>query len=118
VKIRSKDDVTTLSVWSAAPVLSRGDVAAVAAIGAPAALFPVVASAGGVWPALASSLALGAAGVAAVAGIAAATNRWRIARWQERAAEVVITIAACAGALAVERVATLIVDPPHEPGEG
>ena len=118
VKIRSKGDVTTLSVWSAAPVLGRGDIAAVAAIGAPAALFPVVASAGGVWPALASSLALGAAGVAAVMGIAAATNRWRIARWHERTAEVAITIAECAGALAVERVATPAVDPPHELGEG
>ena len=118
VKIRSKGDVTTLSVWSAAPVLSRGDLAAVAAIGAPAALFPVVASARGVWPAVASSLALGAAGVAAVMGIAATTNRWRIARWHERATEAVITIAACAGALAVEPVATPIVDPPHELGEG
>ena len=118
VKIRSKGDGTTLSVWSAAPVLSRGDLAAVAAIGAPAALFPVVASAGGVWPALASSLALGAAGVAGVMGLAAATNRRRIARWHERAAEAVVTIAACAGALAAERVATPVVDQPRELGEG
>jgi hypothetical protein len=118
VKIRSKGGTTTLSAWSAAPVLGRGDIAAVAVVGAPAVLFPVVASAGGVWPALASALALGAAGFAAATGIGMVANRWRIARWHERAADAVITVASCTSALAAEPLPEPIVDPPWELGEG
>ena len=118
VKVRAQGDATSLSAWSAAPVLSRGDLAAVAVVGAPAALFPVVASSGGVWPALASALTIGAVGLAAGTGIGVAANRWRIARWQQRAADALITIASCAGSHTVERVAAPTVDPIPEPGEG
>src|SRR5687767_7118532 len=117
VKIRSKGAMTTLSVWSAAPVLTRGALAAVAAVGAPAALFPVVASAGGVWPALASALALGAVGVAAGTGIGVAANRWRIARWHERAADAVITIGTSVSALVAEHVRPPVVDPTRDSSE-
>ena len=118
VKVRSKGDVTTLSAWSAAPVLTRGDLASVAAVGAPAALFPVVASSGGVWPALAAALTIGATGVAALAGVGVAVNRWRIGRWHQRAADAVITIASCVEALAVERATAQTADPVPELGEG
>lgn len=114
VKIRSQGDATTLSVWSAAPVLGRGDIAAVAAVGAPAMLFPVVASAGGAWPALGAALALGAGGLAAGTGIGIAANRWRISRWHARAADAVVTIASCAEALAVGRAAVPGDDAPRE----
>jgi hypothetical protein len=118
VKVRAKGDMTTLSAWSAAPALSRGDIAAVAVIGAPAALFPIVASSGGVWPALASALVIGATGVTACTGIGVAVNRWRIARWHQRAADAVITIASCVESLAVLRVASPVVAPVRELGEG
>jgi hypothetical protein len=118
VKVRAKGDATTLSAWSVAPALTRGDLAAVAVVGAPAALFPVVASSGGVWPALASALAIGAVGLAAGTGIGVAANRWRTARWQQRAADAVITIASCVGSHTLERVAAPIVDPIQELGEG
>lgn len=104
VKIRSKGDATTLSVWSAAPELSRGDVAMVSVVGVANVLFPVVASSGGEWPALASAFALGAAGLAGGAGVGVAVNRWRISRWHARAADAVVTIAASAEALAGERI--------------
>jgi len=93
VKIRSRGETTTLSVWSAAPSLSTGDVAAVGALGVPAMLFPVVASSGGSWPALASALGLAAVGMAGATGIGVAASRWRVARWQERITESVMTIA-------------------------
>ena len=109
VKVRAKGDATTLSAWSAAPALTRGDLAAVAVVGAPAALFPVVASSGGVWPAIASALAIGAVGLAVGTGVGVAANRWRIARWQQRAADAVITIASCVESHTVERVAPSIV---------
>lgn len=118
VKVRTKGEVTTLSAWSAAPVLTRGDLAAVAAVGAPAVLFPVVASAGGVWPALASALGIGAAGLALGTGIAVSVNRWRIGQWHQRAADAVITIASCVESRAVERIAEPIADPVPELGEG
>ena len=118
VKVRAKGDVTTLSAWNAAPVLTRGDLATVAAIGAPAALFPVIASSGGVWPALASAIALGAAGLAAGTGIGVAVNRWRTARWNARAADAVISIASCVESLAVARVAAPVADPIQALGEG
>jgi hypothetical protein len=93
VRIRSRGGDTTLSVWSAAPSLSRGDVASLSVLGVPAILFPVVATSGGSWPALASALALAAGGIATAAGLGVAANRWRVARWQERMTEVVMTIA-------------------------
>lgn len=93
VKIRSRGGNTTLSVWSAAPASSRADIATVAMLGAPVFVFPAVAISGGVWPALASVLALAAGGVAAGAGIGVAASRWRVARWQERITETVMTIA-------------------------
>jgi hypothetical protein len=93
VKIRSRGANTTLSVWSAAPSLSRGDVASLSALGVPAILFPVVATSGGSWPALGSALALAAVGIAAAAGLGVAASRWRVSRWQERITEAVMTIA-------------------------
>jgi hypothetical protein len=93
VKIRSRGGDTTLSVWSAAPSLSGGDVASLSVLGVPAVLFPVVATSGGSWPALASALALAAGGIAAAAGIGVAASRWRVTRWQERITAAVMTIA-------------------------
>ena len=105
VKIRSRGNATTLSVWSAAPVLTRGHLAMVALIGVPQILFPVVASSGGQWPAIASGLALAALGVTGAGGVGVAVNRWRMTRWHERAADTVGTIAATAEALVAKDVA-------------
>ena len=104
VKIRSKGNATTLSVWSAAPVLSRGDLAMAGLVGMPPLLFPVVAASGGEWPALASALALAATGVVGGTGVGVAVNRWRIARWHSRTADTVVTIAARAEALVGEHI--------------
>ena len=94
VKIRSRGDRTTLSVWSAAPSLSGPDLATVAVLGAPAFVFPAVAMSGGVWPAISSVLALAGGGFAAAAGLGVAANRWRVGRWQERVTEAVMAVAA------------------------
>ena len=92
VRIRSRGGDTMLSVWSAAPSLSGGDVAGLSVLGVPAVLFPVVATSGGSWPALASALALAAGGIATAAGIGVGASRWRVARWQERITEAVMAI--------------------------
>ena len=94
VRIRSRGGTTTLSVWSAAPSLSGGDVASLSVLGVPAVLFPVVATSGGSWPALGSALALAAGGIAAAAGLGVAASRWRVTRWQEHITEAVTAIAA------------------------
>ena len=94
VKIRSRGGDTTLSVWSMAPSLSGGDLAGLGTLGVPAFLFPVVATSGGSWPALASGLALAAGGFATAAGLGAVASRWRVARWQERVTEAVMAVAA------------------------
>jgi hypothetical protein len=93
VKIRSRAGHTTVSMWSAAPVWSRGDLGTVAALGAPVFVFPAVAISGGVWPALGSVLALAAGGVVAGSGLAVAASRWRVTRWQERITGAVMAIA-------------------------
>ena len=92
VKIRSRGGHTTVSMWSAAPVWSRGDLGTVAALGAPVFVFPAVAISGGVWPALGSVLALAAGGVVAATGLGVAASRWRVSRWQERITDVVMAI--------------------------
>jgi hypothetical protein len=93
VKIRSGGGSTTLSVWSAAPSLGAGDIASLGVLGVPAFLFPVVATSGGSWPALASALGLAAGGFASAVGLGIAGNRWRVSRWQERITEAVMAIA-------------------------
>ena len=64
-----------------------------AMLGAPVFVFPAVAVSGGVWPALASVLALAAGGVVTGAGLGVAASRLRVTRWQERITEAVMAIA-------------------------
>ena len=96
VKIRSRGGRTTVSMWSAAPVSNRADLAGVAMLGAPAFVFPAVAISGGVWPTLGSVLALAAGGVVAATGLGVAASRWRVTRWQERITDAVMTIVSSA----------------------
>ena len=105
VQVRTRAGSTTVSLWSAAPELSVGDLASCATLGVPAFLFPVVAVSGGQWPAIASATTLAAIGAAAGAGIGLAANRWRMDRWRARVERVVMPIAARTSALAVAREA-------------
>jgi len=93
VQIRSSGGVTTLSLWSNAPVMTRGDIASCGLFGMPAFLFPVVAVSSGQWPAVGAVAALAAAGAAAGAGIGVGVRRWRIDRWHERVERAVVPIA-------------------------
>lgn len=93
VKVRARDGATTISVWSAAPALTRTDVAGAAVLGVPALLFPVVASAGGAWT-LASTIALAVGGLVVGSGIGFGASRWRVERWNERTADAVQAIVA------------------------
>jgi len=109
VKVRSKGGVSALSVWSAAPALTRTDVAGAAVLGVPAFLFPVVASSGGVWT-LATTLALAASGLVVGTGVGLGASRWRVERWNERIADVVLTISGSVERHATERDIASITD--------
>lgn len=100
VQIRSKGGATTISAWSHAPALSTGDIAACALLGIPVSLFPVVATASGQWPALGPAVAIAAAGAAAATGVTVGIQRWRMSRWREQLANVLVPIAARAAELA------------------
>ena len=93
IRIRSTEGVTTLSLWSNAPVMSGGDVASLGLLGMPLFVFPVVAASGGQWPAVGVVAALGAAGAAVGTGLGAVARRWRINRWRERVERAVVPIA-------------------------
>ena len=93
VQIRSSGGVTTLSLWSHAPVMSGGDIASVGLLGAPMFVFPVVAASGGQWPAVGAVAALVAAGAAAGAGMGFGVRRWRVERWRERVERAVVPVA-------------------------
>jgi hypothetical protein len=103
VQVRSKGGATTISVWSASPVLSGGDIASGAALGVPAFLFPIVAASSGQWPALAAAVALGGAGALAGTGVAIAVKRRMFERWRARVEEAVTAIATSASGLVGER---------------
>ena len=103
VKVRSRGGVSALSVWSAAPALTRVDVAGAAVLGVPAFLFPVVAASGGAWT-LATTLALAAGGLVVGTGVGFGASRWRVERWNERITEAVLAIAASVERHATERV--------------
>jgi hypothetical protein len=92
VKIRARAESTTLSVWSAVPKISRGAVGGLAIVFVPPLLFPVVAAAGGAWPALASTVAYAASGLALGTGAGLALSRWRIGRWNTQVEDVVAAI--------------------------
>jgi hypothetical protein len=117
VKLRARAESSMLSVWSAAPSLSRGEVAGLAAFFVPPALLPVVAVAGGTWPALASTVAyaLGALGVGAGAGLA--LSRWRIGRWNTRVEAAVSAIVASVERHATRRVVAPTTDVSPSLGE-
>jgi hypothetical protein len=100
VQVRSKHGGTVISAWSHAPALTAGDMAACALLGIPAFLFPVVATAGGQWPALGPAAAIAAAGAAAATGVTAGVQRVRMNRWREGLATVLVPIAARAAELA------------------
>ena len=93
VQVRSKRGATTISVWSAAPVLTSGDIAGCAALGVPAFLFPIVAASSGQWPDLAAALAVGGAGALAGTGVGIAMKRRMLERWRARVEEAVTSIA-------------------------
>jgi hypothetical protein len=94
VEMRSRNGATTIELWSHAPSLTAFDLAGFGALGVPAALFPIVAASGGVWPALGAALALGTAGAALGTGIGAAVQRWRLERWRKQLASTLVPIAA------------------------
>ena len=112
VQIRSKRGSTTISMWSSAPAMSTGDVASLASLGVPAFLFPVVATSGGNWPALAAAAGLAVAGLATGTGIALAAKRWRLERWNDRVERAVMSIAASVSAQSRERVAGPVSEEP------
>jgi hypothetical protein len=93
IGIRSSDGVTTLSVWSHAPVMAGGDIASMGLLGAPLFVFPVVAVSGGQWPVAGIVAGLAAAGAAVGMGIGVGARRWRIDRWRERVERAVVPIA-------------------------
>ncbi len=92
VNVRSRDDVTTLSVWSDAPHMSVVELANCALVGVPVAIFPVVAISGGQWPAAGAIAGVAALGAAAGSGAALAWQRWAAARWRSRVLAVVTPI--------------------------
>ena len=116
VKIRARADSTRLSVWSTAPKMSRGAVAGVAVVFVPPLFFPVVAAAGGTWPALASTMAyaLGALGLGTGAGLA--LSRWRVGRWNTRVEEAVLAIAASVERHSTRRATAPVTDMPPSSG--
>ena len=105
VQVRSKRGATTISVWSAAPILSKGDIASCAALGVPAFLFPIVAASSGQWPALAAAVAVGGAGALAGTGVGMAVKRRLHERWRARVEEAVTSIATSASRLVSEGAA-------------
>ncbi len=100
VSVRSKRGATSISIWSDAPHLSVGDIVASAAVGIPLALFPVVASSGGQWPALGGIAALAALGSAVGAGAALGWQRIATARWRKHLTALLTPMVARATALA------------------
>jgi hypothetical protein len=101
VSIRSANGVTTVSIWSDAPHLTVTRILSFGLLGAPAALFPVVASAGGQWPSASIVAAIAAAGIAAGTGATVGLQRWARARWQKRVSELLTAIVAKVTRLAV-----------------
>ena len=94
VNVRSRDDGTTLSVWSDAPHMSVSELVLCGLVGVPVMLFPVVAISQGQWPAAGLFAGLAALGFAAGSGAALAWQRWAAARWRTRVLAVVTPIAA------------------------
>lgn len=100
VSIRSADGSTTISIWSTAPHLGRGEFAVCGALGIPAAIFPVVGMAGGHWPVLSALAALAGVGFVAGSGATFAWQRWATKRWRARLIELLTPIATRATQLA------------------
>ena len=93
IRIRSSGGVTSMSVWSNAPVMTGGDIASMGLLGAPIFVFPVVAASGGQWPVVGAVAALAAAGAAVGAGLGVGARRWRVERWRQRVERAVVPIA-------------------------
>jgi hypothetical protein len=108
LQIRSTDGVTTIELWSHAPALTSGDIAGCGLLGIPAALFPVVATSGGQWPAIGAALALGTAGAAVGTGIGAIVRRRKLDRWRTQLESIVVPLTARVSELASEGGARLL----------
>lgn len=94
VNVRSRDDVTTLSVWSDAPHMSLSELVLCGLVGAPVVLFPVVAVSQGQWPAAGLFAGLAALGIAGGSGAALLWQHWAAARWRTRVLALVSPIVA------------------------
>jgi hypothetical protein len=114
VQLRSNDGVTTMELWSHAPMLTTGDLATCGLLGIPAGLFPVVAMSGGQWPALGVALALGTAGAAAGTGIGAMVRRWKLDRWRAQLERIVVPLSARVSELAAGHGARTISETPRD----
>jgi len=104
VQIRSQRGSTSIALWSSAPAMTTGDVASSSLLGVPVFLFPVVALAGGNWPAIGATLGLGAAGAAAATAVALAVKQRRIAGWRARVEEIATEIASRVAALTADHI--------------
>ncbi len=100
VNIRSRDGATSVSIWSDAPHLGRGDVVFIGTFCVPLALFPVVAASSGQWPAIGLGVALAATSSAAGVAVAFAWQRWAAKRWRARFIRLLSPIIARATSLA------------------